>query len=42
MKGYANVHFKAYCYGEMTCILIIGETRKRQEKQLFADWQSVI
>ena len=38
MKGYANVHFNAYFYGEMTFILVNGETSKRQEKQLFADW----
>jgi len=30
------VHFKAYFYGEMTFILVNGETSKRQEKQLFA------
>jgi len=41
-KGYANVHFNAYFYGEMTFILVNGETRKRQEKQLFADWRPVI
>jgi len=32
------VHFNAYFYGEMTFILVNGETSKRQEKQLFADW----
>ena len=28
-------------YGEMTFILVNGETSKRQEKQLFADWRPV-
>ena len=41
-KAYANVHFNAYFYGEMTFILVNGETSKRQEKQLFADWRPVI
>ena len=41
-KGYANVHFNAYFDGEMTFILVNGETSKRQEKQLFADWRPVI
>jgi len=41
-KGYSNVHFNAYCYGETTFILVNGETSKRQEKQLFADWRPVI
>ena len=39
---YANVHFNAYFCGEMTFILVNGETSKRQEKQLFADWRPVI
>ena len=49
MKGYANVHFNAYFYGEMTFILVNGKTSKRQDKQtaretilLFADSQPVI
>jgi len=29
-------------YGEMTFILVNGETSKWQEKQLFADWRPVI
>jgi len=36
------VHFDAYFYGEMAFILVNGETSKRQEKQLFADWWPVI
>ena len=40
-KGYMNVHFNAYFYGEMTFILVNGETSKRQEKQLYADWRPV-
>ena len=35
------MHFNAYFYGEMTFILVNGETSKRQEKQLFADWRPV-
>jgi len=37
-----NVHFNNYFYGEMTFILVNGETSKRQGKQLFADWWPVI
>ena len=40
-KGYANVHFNVYLYGEMTFIFVNGETSKRQEKQLFANWRPV-
>ena len=36
-----TVHFNAYFYGEITFIFVNGETSKRQEKQLFADWRPV-
>ena len=41
-KGYVNVHFNAYFYGEIKFILVNGKTSKRQEKQLSADWRPVI
>jgi len=31
-----TVHFNAYFYGEITFILVNGETSKRQEKRLAA------
>ena len=36
------MHFNAYFYGETTFFLVNGETSKRQEKQLFADWRPEI
>ena len=33
-KGYANEHFNAYFYGEMTFILVNGETSKRARETI--------